>query len=299
LSDRHATLLSVVPIVMPMADHLLCLHHLQANIDQNVRQRLGGRWGAFLSQFWSVYRAVSPEDFQKGWDAMVKQFPEAADYLNTQLWPCQERWAWTFVVFKFTAAIRTNGRVESENRVTKTFGGPKTNVMQLFDGLNERTSGQSVQEMRKARDSSRRQHPRTIETMFPGVLSLLRQLAGPYALQECYKQMEESVFYRVEVVPLPHGVRNWQMINMFTNDNTYLGAKWVLRLIHSRGLQVRNVLRVVHQGTGKQHLVALLDNKSYVCDCAMGMNLGIPCRHYFSVLTSVREFRFHISVVRS
>ncbi|TEB38588.1 hypothetical protein FA13DRAFT_1751285 [Coprinellus micaceus] len=89
------------------------------------------------------------------------------------------------------------------------------------------------------------------------------------------------------------------MINMFTNDNAYLGAKWVLRLIHSRGLQVRNVLRVVHQGTGKQHLVALLDNKSYVCDCAMGMNLGIPCRHYFSVLTSVREFRFHISVVRS
>ena len=48
-----------------------------------------------------------------------------------------------------------------------------------------------------------------VETMFPGVLFLLRQLAGSYALQVCYKQMEESVFYRVEVVPLPHGVRNW------------------------------------------------------------------------------------------
>ena len=89
------------------------------------------------------------------------------------------------------------------------------------------------------------------------------------------------------------------MINTFANNSAYLGAKWVLRLIHNRGLQVRNVLRVVHQGTGKQHLVVLLDNKSYVCDYAMGMNLGIPCRHYFSVLTSVREFRFHISVVRS
>ena len=39
-----------------------------------------------------------------------------------------------------------------ENRITKAIGGPKKSLFQLFTGLNERTTGQSVQEMARVRD---------------------------------------------------------------------------------------------------------------------------------------------------
>jgi hypothetical protein len=152
MSDRHATLLATVASMMPLTDHLYCIHHLGSNVDQQLRSTLGSRWGEFQSSFWTVYRTVSPEDFVDGWERLVMKFPEAREYLNSQLFPCRERWAWIFTAHKFTAGIRTNGRVESENRVTKAFGGPKTSIKQLFDNLVERTHGQSVQEMERARD---------------------------------------------------------------------------------------------------------------------------------------------------
>ena len=52
----------------------------------------------------------------------------------------------------FTGGIRTNGCCEVENRITKAIGGPKKTLFQLFNGLNDRTEGQTVQEMSRIRD---------------------------------------------------------------------------------------------------------------------------------------------------
>lgn len=53
------------------------------------------------------------------------------------------------------------------------------------------------------------QHNTHLESVFRHVLKILRQYAGPYALQVSWKQMQESVFYKTEVVQLPDGVRSW------------------------------------------------------------------------------------------
>jgi hypothetical protein len=89
------------------------------------------------------------------------------------------------------------------------------------------------------------------------------------------------------------------MINAFTNDAAYISTKWLLRLVTGLGHCVRQLLRVTHCGTQSVHIVALLDNNQYACDCAMGANLGIPCRHYFQVLSVVKNMKFNISVIRS
>lgn len=153
LSDRHATLLSVVPSSFPMTDHLYCIHHLNSNVDQNLRRTIGTEhWPAFKAAFFQAYRAVSPNDFDDKWARLIETYPAAAPYLSTQLYPCREKWAYAWTSYKFTCGIRTNGRVESENRVNKAFAGPKKSLKQLFDGLVERTKGQTVQEMTKIRD---------------------------------------------------------------------------------------------------------------------------------------------------
>lgn len=89
------------------------------------------------------------------------------------------------------------------------------------------------------------------------------------------------------------------MINSFANDNARISTKWLLRLIDGRGLKVKNLFLVTHLGTGTSHHLAILKDGRYICDCCMGTNLGIPCRHYFQLLTKVQGMKFNIGVVRA
>ena len=151
-SDRSQTLISSVEATLPLTDHIYCLHHLDGNVTTNLRGSLGTEWSNFQHDFWAAYRAVSPEEFDRLWKHLVSRYPSTQAYLDAELFPSRERWAWAWVSFKFTAGVRTNGRVEAENRVNKSIGGPKTGLKQLFDRLNERTNGQRVNEMIRVRE---------------------------------------------------------------------------------------------------------------------------------------------------
>lgn len=89
------------------------------------------------------------------------------------------------------------------------------------------------------------------------------------------------------------------MFDKFENDVSHISLQWLLRLITGRGLTVKHLLKISHLSGGKSlHYVALLVDGRYICDCCMGLNLGIPCRHFFQALTKVRGLKFHIRLVR-
>lgn len=46
------------------------------------------------------------------------------------------------------------------------------------------------------------------------------------------------------------------------------------------------------------HILAILPNDRYMCDCCMGINLGIPCRHFFQAWTTFVGLPFHIGLIR-
>ncbi|KAF9470976.1 hypothetical protein BDN70DRAFT_939288 [Pholiota conissans] len=297
ISDRHKSLISAVVQVFPMTDHIFCIHHLTGNVELNVCRRIGGdRWPDFLVNFWDTYRSISPEHFDRRWTALIDRFPEAKEYLTEELYLCCTQWAWLFVSHRFTCGVRTNGQVESENRVTKFIGGPKKSLKQLFDGLNEQTNGQTAADMIRACELSRRQHAGPIELTFPGPIAKLREYAGPLALQVTMREMEQSMFYCAESLQLPDGIRDWNeyavcvrdvdqtswtlppkgMINLYDNDDAYISTEWLLQLIRGRGLKVKNLLKITWLSTdSKIHLLALLPNNQ------------------------VSGFQFHISVIRS
>ena len=89
------------------------------------------------------------------------------------------------------------------------------------------------------------------------------------------------------------------MINPFNNDNAYISTKWLLRLILQRGLRIRHLLCVKRMGTNTKHYLAVLRDGCYICDCCMGLNLGLPCRHFFQVMLKMDSLRFHIGLVRA
>ena len=147
VSDRHRSIIASARRILPLTPHFFCIHHLDGNVAANVCRGLGSQWSEFMQMFWKTYRAVSPEEFDRLWHILVTNFPSAQQYLQDELYPCWSQWAWAYTSFQFTCGIRTNGRVEGENRVNKLIGGPKKSAMQLFNRLNERTKGQGVQEM--------------------------------------------------------------------------------------------------------------------------------------------------------
>ncbi|KAJ7096840.1 hypothetical protein C8R44DRAFT_643740 [Mycena epipterygia] len=191
ISDRDPALIAAVALVLVFTFHVYCLSHLLENIDKNLRRALGGDWQNFQHDFWAAYRAVSP-----------------TDYLQ-ELYTVRDRWAWAWISHLFTAGIRTNGRVETENRVTKALGGAKKTLFQLFTALNERSKQQTGADLIRSRESSRRQHPGQIESLFTLIMAHLREYVGPFALSTSFKQMELSVFYQADVLQLPEGTRNW------------------------------------------------------------------------------------------
>ncbi|KAF9522673.1 hypothetical protein CPB83DRAFT_776724 [Crepidotus variabilis] len=207
---------------------------------------------------------------------MTRQYESAKKYLDEELFPCRAQWAWAYTAYKFTCGVRTNGRVEGENRVNKTIGGPKKSLKQVFDGLNERTDGQ----------------------VFPGPLQIIRTHVGPYGLQVCFKQMQESVYYRTKVLQLPEGMHDWHMMNTFENDEIHISTRWLIRLIRDRGLSVQHLYRVESIGGQSLHMIAILSDGNYACDCCMGTNLGLPCRHYFQVLSSMPTLKFSLGIIR-
>jgi hypothetical protein len=72
----------------------------------------------------------------------------------------------------------------------------------------------------------------------------------------------------------------------------------MLEQIRANHLDVRHLLKITHMAGTTHHYLAILKDGRYVCDCCMGTNLGLPCRHYFRALADVTDFRFHIGVIR-
>lgn len=89
------------------------------------------------------------------------------------------------------------------------------------------------------------------------------------------------------------------MINEHKNDGEYIALPWLIHQVTERRLDVRFIICVTLRGTTAQHIVLILSHDRHICDCCMGVNLGIPCRHYFAALAVMVGMRFHLSAVRS
>jgi hypothetical protein len=86
----------------------------------------------------------------------------------------------------------------------------------------------------------------------------------------------------------------------FSNDEAHISTKWLLRLTSQQKLCVKNLIRVKRLGTGSGiHYLAVLADGRVICDCCMGLNLGIPCRHFFHVFTRVQGLTFGIGMIRA
>ncbi|KAJ7782252.1 hypothetical protein DFH07DRAFT_728359, partial [Mycena maculata] len=74
---------------------------------------------------------------------------------------------------------------------------------------------------------------------------------------------------------------------------------WLLRLVQNQGLVPIHLVKITHRNTGAAHIVVLLPDGCYVCDCCMGLNQGLVCHHYFAAWLKIPGLPFYISLIRA
>jgi hypothetical protein len=155
-SDADAGLDAAIAL-RPKSDisfHGRCLNHLDGNIIKKLAPILGPLFQSFREAFWHAYYSVSPEALEQAWTELVEKFPSAEPYLQNELWTDRHRWAWAYVVTRFTCGTRTSGRVEAENRINKLLGDSKTTAYDLCTKLIKRAEDQSDREALQVRQVS-------------------------------------------------------------------------------------------------------------------------------------------------
>ena len=135
-----------------VAFHGRCLNHLDGNMVKKLAPILGAVLQSFREAFWSVYYAISPEALEIAWHDLLTRYPTAWEYLDQELWPDRERWAWTYVATRYTCGARTSGRVEGENRINKLLGDSKTTAYELVTRLIEWSNAQTDLEALQVRE---------------------------------------------------------------------------------------------------------------------------------------------------
>ncbi|TFK16865.1 hypothetical protein FA15DRAFT_661850 [Coprinopsis marcescibilis] len=273
-SDCHQSIIWASEITLPLSNHLYCPHHLNGNIATSLRPGLGTLWADFTVAFWTAYRAPSPEEFETGWQSLISQYPGTKGYLSKL----------------YSSGMRTNGHVEVENRVVKAITGPKSMLYQAFLALNDRCDKQTAQEMLDVQQpqSSRCQHDHQIGGVFRAPLELIQEHAGPFALHHIFREMQSTI-------QLPPGMKKWTdsavLLNTQSTPFTWMASK------EQRDLQPPHIFRITHLSSGTSHFLATLPGNCYICDCCMGVNLGIPCQHFLQAWTVVCSLTFHLGLI--
>src|SRR6202142_3431380 len=60
--------------------------------------------------------------------------------------------------------------------------------------------------------------------------------------------------------------------------------------------EITHMYKIMCYDSNTSHFAVVLANGHVVCDCMMGINLGIPCRHIFALLYLTSTVAFHISM---
>jgi hypothetical protein len=88
------------------------------------------------------------------------------------------------------------------------------------------------------------------------------------------------------------------MLDTFKDDTTIVSVNYLLALVYQRDWNVKHLYKVVRYHSDAHHFVTILDNGHLICDCMMLTNLGIPCRHIFSLFVHT-NIAFHLSMINA
>lgn len=61
-------------------------------------------------------------------------------------------------------------------------------------------------------------------------------------------------------------------------------------------MSIKHLFKITRYDGDVVHYAAMLTSGHVICDCMMGVNLGIPCRHYWAMFYQSSHVYFHLGM---
>ena len=130
----HAAIRSKFPTTYPMH----CTFHISQNLIKKLQKLLGKKFHEFTTQFYATRNTLHKPFFESKWQALITQYPEAQQYLNT-LYNTKEAWAHPWTCRQFIAGLHASSPVESINAWIKNYiFNSNISLCELGDIINKR-----------------------------------------------------------------------------------------------------------------------------------------------------------------
>ena len=124
LVDEDSAMEAASANIIPQTTVLNCIWHLcSLNLAKNLQGALRSDWQTFLPRFWTARNALTPDEFDRMWSALARDFggrnrTGVESYLQ-RLYDRRQRWAWAWVGSQFTAGMQSTQRVEKSHDLIK------------------------------------------------------------------------------------------------------------------------------------------------------------------------------------
>ena len=136
-----------------------------------------------------------------------------------------------------------------------------------------------------------------VNFLFTGVDKCCQNFLPPAVLKLQRDEINQSVYYVANLV------EQWDTIIEGTYDEECAEnpQATIDQLLEVCGRDnVKEIWEIkVGNSLKAKHYVVLLKNEAHLCSCLMTIRRGIVCRHYFQIMLSTNEAKFHIRLIPS
>jgi hypothetical protein len=289
--------------------HFWCIWHIM----KGIKKKMGKDYAKFKKDFNRLRRTLDVGAFERGWSEVLKKYPGYAQYLSTQ-WGGErtKRWAPCYQVDVFTAGVVSTQRAEGTNRWVKGLIRVKGsgNVNKLFDAITLKLKAQFRNSaILECTNELKASMERTCSLM-GALLQPLRAVLTLFGYARLTKQVDLGMsMYEVETLDREDisaalaGVCTAPDSDAYDPEKSDARARSALAFMVPTDVEDKGTAYFtvsVLQSTGivqgePQHVVLYDPVKNdegthvgysrFFCTCGYSTTFGIPCRHYFAVLT--------------
>lgn len=301
LTDSDPAVDAAVKEIFPTTYPIHCAFHITQNLHKNLRKLLGNQYEKFLQDFYKCRNSLVQTTFHNRFMKLIEDYPSSKCYLEG-LYKSKEYWAHSYTKFKFTGGMIATSRVESVNAcVKRLLYNSNVSLCELMFEIN-----------RLLDEQDRKNQYNDWKLTIPSVKNLEHSNFLFMKVDKCCQdflttailkiqrdEINQSLYYAANFV-------NQQDIitidHEFPEDNCaenpLATINQLLEVVGHTNVKEIWAVKVGNSLTPK-HYIILLKNDAHICSCLSIIQRGIICRHYFQVMLSTSEARFHIRLIPS
>jgi hypothetical protein len=210
LVDEDPAMEAACASTIPQTTMLNCIWHLGSlNIAKNLQGALRSEWQAFMPRFWAARNALTPDEFERKWSALVQDFGgnnrRGVEAYLRRLSDRRQRWAWPWVGSNFTAGMQSTQRVEKTHHLIKREATRTTPLKDLFEVIERRISDEDLTNayLNFMADNTSRAVITQVGQIFQGVEEVNVRYLANFALFQMRREMTQALVYETKVHAKP------------------------------------------------------------------------------------------------